>query len=150
MSALFAFLHHVAAFVLFAAIVLEFVVIRDALTVQTAQRLLRADAVVGMSAVIVLVAGVLRAVLFEKGTDFYLHSVPFLAKVTLFVLIALLSIYPTVKFLSFRPALKQGKAPEVDAGTLRTLRTVLHVELAGVVVLMLLAALMARGIGMFE
>jgi uncharacterized membrane protein len=45
---------------------------------------------------------------------------------------------------------KQGKAPAVDAGTLRTLRTVLHVELTGVVVLILMAAMMARGVGMIE
>ena len=62
----------------------------------------------------------------------------------------MLSIYPTLKFMSWRPAIKQGQVPTVDAGTLRTIRSFLHAELAGVVVLILMAAVMARGIGMVE
>lgn len=150
MSVLFAFLHHFAAFVLFAAIVVEFIAITDAFSAQTAARLLKTDAVVGMAAVLLLLVGILRVVLFEKGTDYYLHSVPFMLKMTLFVLIALLSLYPTIKFMSWRGALRQGRTPDVDAGTLRRVRTVLHVELAGVVLLMLLGAMMARGTLMVE
>jgi len=41
MSTLFAFLHHIAAFMLFAALVVEFVLIKDEITLRTAQRLLR-------------------------------------------------------------------------------------------------------------
>jgi putative membrane protein len=150
MSVFFAFLHHIAAFVLFAAIVVEFVVIRDPISLHTARRLLRADAIVGLSAAVVLVVGILRVIYFEKGADYYMHSVPFMTKITLFVLVALLSIYPTVRFMSWRAAIKQGQAPSVDAGTLRTLRLILHVELTGIVVLILMAAMMARGIGMIE
>lgn len=150
MSVLFAFLHHIAAFVLFAAIVVEFVVIKDELTAHGARRLLKADAVVGLAAVTVLVVGILRVVFFEKGADYYLHSVPFIVKASLFVLIALLSIYPTVKFMSWRAAVRQGTPPAVDAGTLKKIRMVLHIELAGVVVLMLMGAMMARGVGMIE
>jgi len=150
MSALFAFLHHIAAFVLFAALVLEFVLIKDELTLHNARRLLRVDAIFGLAASVVLVVGILRVVYFEKGSDYYMHSVPFITKFSLFVLIGLLSIYPTVRFMSWRPAVKQGKAPAIDAPTLRKMRTVLHIELAGVVVLILMAAMMARGIGMIE
>ena len=150
MSATFAFLHHIAAFILFAAMIVEFVVIKDPLTVQSARRLLKTDAVVGASAGFVLVIGILRVLYFEKGTDYYLHSVPFIAKVSLFVLVALISIYPTVKIMAWRSAIKQGMAPAVDAGTLRKIRMALHLELTGVVVLILMAALMARGIGMLD
>ena len=150
MSTFFAFLHHIAAFVLFAAIVVEFVVMRDPISLHTARRLLRADAIVGLSASVVLVVGILRVIYFEKGADYYLHSVPFMTKITLFVLVALLSIYPTVKFMSWRAAIKQGQAPVVDPGTVRTLRLILHIELTGIVVLILMAAMMARGVGMIE
>jgi putative membrane protein len=150
MSTLFAFLHHIAAFVLFAAMVTEFILLKDEMTLANARRLLRIDAVFGISAGVVLVIGVLRVIYFEKGVDYYMHSVPFMTKITLFVVIGLLSIYPTIRFMKWRPAVKQGKAPAVDAGTLRTLRTVLHVELTGVVVLILMAAMMARGVGMIE
>jgi len=150
MSTLLAFLHHVAAFVLFAALVVEFVTIKDAVTVRSAQRLLRADAVLGLAAVVVLAVGILRVVVFEKGLDYYLHSVPFLLKFTLFVLTALVSLYPTRRFMAWRPAIRKGEPPVVDAAVLRSIRTVIHVEMAGVVVILLLAAMMARGVAMFE
>jgi len=135
---------------LFAALVVEFVLIKDEITLRTAQRLLRIDAAFGISAGVVLVVGILRVIFFEKGTDYYLHSLPFFVKISLFVILGLLSIYPTVKFMAWRPAVKQGQPPVVDAGTLRTLRRVLHIELAGVALLILMAAMMARGVWMVE
>ena len=113
MSTLFAFLHHIAAFMLFAALVVEFVLIKDEITLRTAQRLLRIDAAFGISAGVVLVVGILRVIFFEKGTDYYLHSLPFFVKISLFVILGLLSIYPTVKFMAWRPAVKQGQPPEL-------------------------------------
>jgi putative membrane protein len=73
--------------------------------------------------------------------------VPFIAKLSLFVALALLSIYPTVVFLSWRNAIRAGQVPVVDASKLRRLRSVIHFELTGVVLILLCAALMARGIG---
>jgi putative membrane protein len=143
MSAFFAFLHHVAAFALVAAVAVEFVLIRDDLNAKTVRRLQLADMVLGISAGVVLVVGLLRVFYFEKGASFYFHSASFIAKLALFVLVALLSIYPTVKFLSW----KKGEAPSVGAGTLRALRMLIHLELAGIVLILLFAALMARGIG---
>jgi putative membrane protein len=147
MPALFAFLHHVAAFTLVAALVVEFVLIREEITLQAARRLLLADLVFGASAGSVLAVGLLRVFFFEKGADYYFHSAPFIAKVSLFALIALLSIYPTVVFLSWRPSLRLGRPPLVDARKIRRLRSLMHWELAGVVALIFCAALMAKGIG---
>ena len=139
MTAFMAFLHHVAAFALVAALVVEFVVIRDELNVRTARRLARADMVLGISAGVLLVVGLLRVFYFEKGAAYYFHSATFLAKLALFVLVALLSIYPTVKFLSW----KKG----IDPSSVPTIRRILHLELIGVVLILLFAALMADGIG---
>jgi putative membrane protein len=148
MAASFAFLHHVAAFVVFAALIVEFVAIKDELTATTARRLQLADLALGISAGIVLVAGLLRVFLFEKGASFYFQNVPFIAKFSLFVLVALLSLYPTLEFLSWGRVLRQGQVPQPDARKLQRIRTVIHVELLGVVLLILLAVLMARGVGM--
>jgi putative membrane protein len=147
MAALFAFLHHVAAFTLVSAFAIEFVLIRHEVTLKNARALLVADLVAGASAGAVLVVGLLRVFFVEKGAAYYFHSVPFLAKLTLFVLVALLSIYPTREFLSWRQSLKEGRAPIVDAIKQRAIRSVLHIELAAIVLLVLNAALMARGIG---
>ena len=147
MSALFAFLHHLAAFALVSAIAVEFVLIRHELTLKNARALLVTDLVAGASAGAVLVVGLLRVFFFEKGAAYYFHSVPFLAKLALFVLVALLSIYPTREFLSWRKSLQQGQVPALDERKRKTIRSLLHFELAAIALLILNAALMARGIG---
>ena len=149
MSAFFAFLHHLAAFALVAALTAEFVLLKDELNVRTARRLQLADAALGASAGVVLVVGFLRVVYFEKGAAYYFHSAPFLAKITLFLIVGLLSIYPTLEFLAWGKALKDGRAPAVSEHKLGVIRKIVHWELAGVVLLLLNAALMARGVGYF-
>ncbi len=149
MSSFFAFLQHIAAFTVFAALAVEFVLIKDELSVKNARKIQLADLAFGVSAGVVLVVGVLRVFFFEKGAAYYFHSVPFIAKVSLFALVGLLSIYPTVQFLSWRAPVKQGRPPSVDPGTLRTIRGLIHLELACMVFLILFAALMARGVGYF-
>jgi putative membrane protein len=148
MASLFAFLHHVAAFTLFAALVLELILIRDDLTVGTARRLQVADMVFGISAGILILVGLLRVFYFEKGATYYFHTWTFIAKLTLFVVIGLVSIIPTREFLSWRNAIKQGQAPSVSAEKLRSLRSIVHLELVGVVAIILMAAMMAKGIGL--
>ncbi len=63
----------------------------------------------------------------------------------LFIAVGLLSIIPTVTFLRWR----KGGAPGLRAGEQRRLRRVIHAELAVVVLIVLCAALMARGVGQF-
>ena len=60
MSTLFAFLHHVAAFTLVSALAVEFVLIRQDLTMAIARRLPIVDVVLGVSAGFLLVIGLLR------------------------------------------------------------------------------------------
>jgi putative membrane protein len=148
MTSLFAFLHHIAAFTLFAALVVELILIREVLTVGTARRLQVADMVFGISAGILIVVGLLRVFYFEKGAYYYFHTWTFIAKLALFVIIGLVSIVPTLEFLSWRKAVKQGQAPSVSPDKVRALRSIMHWELAGVVVIILMAALMAKGVGL--
>ena len=147
MTSLFAFLHHVAAFALVASLAIEFALIRDELTLAGARKLQLADRVYGASAGAVLGIGFLRVIYFEKGAAYYFHSVPFIAKLSLFAIIGLVSIYPTVEFLSWRKAMKQGQIPIASARKIRSIRTIIHLELAGVVFILLCAVLMARGVG---
>ena len=132
MSAFFAFLHHLAAFALVASLAVEFVVIRDEMNVRTARRLAFADLVLGVSAGVLLVVGLLRVFYFEKGAAFYFSNGAFIAKLSLFVAVALLSIYPTLKFMRWR---REPNPAEVAA-----VRRVLHLELIGVVLILYFAA----------
>ncbi len=130
-----------AAFALVAALVVEFVLIRAELNATTVRKLARADMVFGISSGVLLVVGLLRVFYFEKGAAYYFHSATFIAKLTLFVLVGLLSIYPTVKFLAWRKG--------IDTAAVPAIRRVIHLELVGVVLILLFAALMADGIGYF-
>jgi putative membrane protein len=145
MTVLFAFLHHVAAFTLVAAVAIEFVLLRGELTLVAARRLQVTDAVLGIAATVLLVVGLARVFWFEKGAAYYFHSHAFLTKFSLFIIVALLSIVPTLEFLSWRKATKAGQSPVVAAGKLQRVRMILHVELAAIVLILLCAAIMAKG-----
>jgi putative membrane protein len=145
MSTLFAFLHHLAAFTLVAALAVEFTLIRQELTLSSARRLQVTDMVLGIAAGLLLIVGLCRVFFFEKGSDYYFHSQAFLAKFSIFILVGLLSIIPTVEFLSWNKPLRDGQVPEVSAKQLRRVTAVIHGELLAIVLILLCAAIMARG-----
>lgn len=68
-----------------------------------------------------------------------------MAKLSIFIAVALLSIIPTREFLSWRKALKAGQAPQVAPAKLRFVKKVIHGELMAVVIILMCAAIMARG-----
>jgi putative membrane protein len=145
MSTLFAFLHHLCAFTLVSALAIEFALIRSELTVSSARRLQVTDLVLGIAAGALFIVGLLRVFLFEKGASYYFHSHAFLAKFSLFIIVGLLSIIPTMEFLSWRGAIRGGQVPVMAATKRRRVSAVIHAELAAVVIILLCAAIMARG-----
>ena len=148
MAALFAFLHHLAAFTLVASLAVEMVVIGGELTLEAARKLRLADLAYGISAGLLLIVGLARVFHFEKGATYYFHTWTFIAKLALFVTIGLVSIIPTVEFLSWRRSVALGKPPAVSATKVRMLRSIIHLELAGVVLILLFAEMMAKGVGL--
>ena len=145
MPTLFAFLHHLCAFTLVPAVAIEFALIRGELTVSAARRLQVTDIVLGIAAGALLVVGLLRVFYFEKGASYYFHSHAFLAKLSLFIVVGLLSIIPTMEFLSWRGALKTGQVPVIAAKKLRLVTAIIHGELLVIAIILLCAAIMARG-----
>jgi putative membrane protein len=144
-----AFLHHLAAFAVVALLTVELVLLRGEINVANARTLLRMDAAFGIAALVLLIVGFSRVFFTEKSSAYYFHSATFLAKLALFIVVGLLSIYPTLEFLRWRPALREQRAPALEPATRRKLRMVVHLELTLIVVILLLAAMMARGIGYF-
>jgi len=110
------------------------------------KRLFTADGVWGIAAVVWIATGLLRAFGgLEKGTQFYLTSPLFWVKMTLFVLILLLEIWPMVTFIRWRMAAGRGVEPNTSRA--RELFLVNHIEMALVVLMVFVASFMARGIG---
>jgi len=108
------------------------------------QRLFAADNVWGAAAGLWLVTGLLRAFGgLEKGSAFYLASRLFWLKMGLFALVVALEIWPMVTLIRWRMALGRGGAPDTSA--VRGLYAVTHAEMAVVVLMVFVAAFMARG-----
>lgn len=146
-TALMAFLHHLAAFTAVAALAVEVALFKPPLTPLQARRLQRTDLIFGVAASLVLVAGLVRVTYFEKGPAYYWHDAYFLVKFAAFLVASLISIYPTVIFLAWKRELKAGAAPQLDPQRVRGVRLCLRLELTAIVVILLCAALMARGFG---
>jgi len=110
------------------------------------RRLFAADNVWGMAAVLWLVTGLLRAFGgLEKGTAFYLNSWAFWLKMALFALILAIEIRPMVTFIRWRAELRRGQTP--DTSVARGLYLVNHMEMGLIVLMVFVAAFMARGFG---
>ena len=145
-SSLVAFAHFVTAFSLVAALAYVAFTFRRDLTLRDARRVAIADRIYGLSALALLVAGYFRSTAFEKGWSFYAASPFFHAKLGLFAVIALLSVYPTVRFARWRRDLAAGRVPAVGEAEARAVTRLVHTQLALVVVLLLCASLMAKGV----
>lgn len=147
MSALAAFVHHLCFVAIMVLLSIEMLLLKQPLTPISARKLLRYDGFYGMAAGLVLIVGALRVAYLEKGASYYMHSAPFIAKMILFLAVGLLSIYPTVSFIKWNKSFKQGAAPQWSEATARKLRRVIHIELTLLVLMILCAAMMAKGIG---
>jgi len=139
--------HFLAFFALTAAVVLSLALISESMSIDAARRIRRADRVAGAAAVAVLIFGTLRVMYFEKGGEYYLDNLFFQIKIGLFIVAALISIYPTLRFAGWRSELEQGIAPEIDAAEAKNLKRALHWELVLIIGILLCASLMARGYG---
>jgi putative membrane protein len=145
-DAIAASLHYLSIFVLFSLLTCEHVLFKAELDVATARKLLRIDMIYGA----VLLTGLARVIWFGKGLDYYLHNWVFHAKVSLFILIGLLSILPTLTFFNWRNDLLAGKAPTITPAQAKRTIMVIRLELLILVCLPFLASLMARGVGFFS
>nr|MEE4268794.1 DUF2214 family protein [Candidatus Krumholzibacteria bacterium] len=136
-------LHYLGFAAMFAALVLQLNFFQSSVDGAVARKLARTDAVYGLSALVVLVTGLLRVFLFEKPPSYYGHNYLFHIKVTVFLVAALLSIYPTVRFLRHKQA-QDGEKVEYP----RAIGVLLKWELALLVSIPFLAVMMAHGYGM--
>jgi len=147
-TAFMAFLHHLMAFTLVACVAYEFIAYRKGMSIDEVRRIQRADLMYGISAGVLLIVGVLRVLYFEKGPAFYTHNPFFWLKMNAFLVVGLLSIDPTIRYLRWNKSLKENRVPEITDNEFKRTRLLLTLEVIGLAVILLAAALMARGIGM--
>ncbi|EHK66233.1 DUF2214 family protein [Achromobacter arsenitoxydans] len=146
-DAMYAWFHYLAIFVLVVVLTAEAVLLRPDLTAAAVKRLIIYDRLYGVSAILVLVTGVLRLTLGAKGAAFYMSNPWFHAKITLFVLIALCSIPPTLTFLRWARQTRQQPGFVPALPEIKRARRWVMIASHLFIFLPLFAVLMARGIG---
>lgn len=145
-DALLHFAHFTCIFVLAALLAGEALLLRPTLSRGRMRQLQLVDRGYGIVAALVVVTGLLLVFFGAKGPTYYEHSPVFWTKMTIFVVIALLSIVPTVAFLRWQQRRAADGSIVLTAGEYRRLRTLLWVQIALFTLLPLCAALMANGI----
>ena len=118
--------------------------LRDPPDARAIRRALIADAWWGTAAVLWIVTGVWRLVgSTEKSTAYYLANHAFYAKMALFIGILALEVWPMMTLLKWRRGRSEPHARDVGR-----IEVISYVECALVIAMVLLAAAMARGLGM--
>jgi len=142
-----AYAHFVAILMLVVFISSEAALCRpEWLNAAVVRRLTRVDLIYGIAAVAVLATGLARVFLGAKGAAWYGHQPLFHAKVTLFVVIGLMSIKPTLTFRRWRQQLDATGAlpPEAEV---RATRRLVMIQAHLLLLLPLAGAMLARGVG---
>ena len=110
------------------------------------ERLAKIDMVYGASAIAVLLTGAARVIWGAKGMGWYLTNPLLHVKFTLFIVMGLLSIGPTLAYLRWRRALRaDGTLP--DALQVRNTRRLVMVQAHILPLVPLAAVFMAREFG---
>ena len=142
---LFAALHLVALAIGIAAVYGRWRALRRVKSTVDLPDVFHADNWYGIAVLIWLITGLMRAFGgMEKGTDYYLGSHWFLGKMALFVIVFLLEIYPMITLIRWRRSLKKGGL--VELGLVPALARLTLIELPLLIVMVFMAAAMARGL----
>jgi len=138
------YLHFISIFAIVSALVSEHLLIKNTMTRVELGRLARIDAVYGLAAITLLAAGLtfwLGSI--GKPAEFYSKNWIFHIKLSFFILIGILSIYPTVFFIKNRKG-NPGEIIHIPP----SIFWVLRIELLLVFIIPILAGLMAKGAGL--
>ena len=135
--------HHLLVFMLFGVLFVEAVLVRPGMDQVVINRVAAIDLWYGIIAGLIIIVGFSRAIFATKGWDYYLHNVFFWAKIGTFVVIALLSVPPTIAYLRWKRA---NLTP--NEGQIITIRRYLWSQFALFALLPTFAAAMARGYGL--
>lgn len=138
------YFHFVSIFAIVGSLVSEHLLLKSTLTKKEIDRLSKIDGIYGLAVLSLLAAGLtLWLGGFGKPTVFYSENPVFQTKLSLFVGIGLLSIYPTVFFIKNR----KGN-PEKEVRVPKVIFWMIRIELLLMLVIPVLAGMMAIGIGL--
>ena len=147
LEAILAYLHLLAILTMVVFVASEAALCRvQWLNAAVVERLAKVDRIYGIAALAVLATGVTRTLLGVKGTAWYWSNPLLHMKLTLFVVVGVISIFPTLTFLRWRKAVRADGSLPNEAQIARARRLVM-VQAHIIAVIPLLAVFLARGYG---
>jgi len=147
LEAILAYLHFLAILTMVVFISSEAALCRaEWLNAAVVERLARVDMIYGISAMVVLATGVARTWWGIKGTAWYWSNPLLHLKLGLFIIVAVISIFPTRTYLRWRRALRSGGTLPAEA-EVRKARKLVMIQAHIIAVIPLVAVFFARGFG---
>ena len=144
--ALNTYIHILFVIVIFCCLVAELILVSDRITFSTMSKLSKIDGLYGLAAVIVVITGFLNWMKFGKGYDYYSNNSLFTIKFSLFIIVGLLSLYPTILLAKLKKRHKKERPEVIRLPKSSAIRKVIILELGIMALIPLLAELMANGI----
>jgi putative membrane protein len=147
LDAFLAYLHFTAIFILVGYLIVETVAIKGTLDAAAIRKLARNDLIYFGAAMAVLATGFLRLAFGAKGADYYLSWWPIYAKLGTFIVIAVISVIPTMAFIRWKRMVERDPSWQVPPEEQRKMRRLITVELHLAGLIPIFAVIMARGLG---
>ena len=145
-DALLAYAHFLFIILTAGMLTAELLLCRGPLDAEQARRLARLDLMYFACAMLVLASGLARLFLGAKGSAFYLGNPVFHIKMGLFILLGVLSIPPTLRFIRWKKQLAAAPGTSIGADEVKRAARFVHLELGLLMLIPFFATLMARGI----
>ena len=147
LEAVLAYLHLLAILTMVVFIASEAALCRiQWLNAAVVERLARVDMVYGIAAGAVLATGVARTWWGVKGTAWYWTNPLLHLKLTLFIIIGVISIFPTLTYFRWRKALRANGTLPPEGEIVKT-RKLVMIQAHLIALIPLVAVFLARGFG---
>jgi putative membrane protein len=137
------YLHYLSIFILVASVFGEFLLVKKSMQRNEIAKLAKLDLIYGISSISVVALGFTLWFGVGKTAEFYSNNPIFWLKISLAILLGILSIYPTVYFIKNRKG-----AQEQILETPKLVFYSIYAEMAVLTIIPLLAVLMANGVGL--
>ena len=146
--AIVAYTHYLGIVLCTSALFYERLKLKVNLNRSEAISIIIADVIYGITGLAILISGILRVRYFGQGSDFYTSNLLFWIKVSLYIVVGLLSLYPTTTFVFWAIPLSKNKLPVISENLVLRFKIIITTELIGFATIPFFATLMARGVGL--
>ena len=146
-SAFVAYIHYLGIILCFGSLLFERIILKTNLNKKETIAMIIADSIYGIAGLAILITGILRVKYFGQGGGFYTSNPIFWIKITLYIVVGLLSLYPTITYILWSIPLSKNKLPNISEQLVKRFRLIITTELIGFAIIPFFATLMARGIG---